>query len=185
MDVRFPPKKLPYSIAGSSPAIPTTMNFSTPSKYRKIKKTEFRLDKALGYIYFIDKKHPLRCGRSGYVWLHRHVLSVKLNRWLTSKEQVHHIDGNKTNNSLNNLVSLNPSEHTIIHHGEKKVKSCQECGTITTNKKFCSYKCLRTSQRKITAPSRRKARKMVKVHTIAKIARTFNVSWHTIKKWIK
>ena len=38
-----------------------------------------------------------------------------LGRYLTKDEHVHHIDLDPTNNSPNNLVVLNPSEHGRLH----------------------------------------------------------------------
>ena len=52
---------------------------------------------------------------------HRFVLEQKLRRVLNPKEHVHHIDGNKLNNNLNNLYLTNNSEHRLIHIGMEKV----------------------------------------------------------------
>ena len=68
-----------------------------------------------GYKCFYDKEHPLAT-TDGRVFYHRHLMSMKLNRWVTNKEEVHHIDGNRENNSLDNLQLLTKSEHSKIHN---------------------------------------------------------------------
>lgn len=45
---------------------------------------------------------------------------MKIGRELSSGEQVHHIDGNHTNNSADNLMVVTKSEHMKIHAGMKR-----------------------------------------------------------------
>lgn len=52
---------------------------------------------------------------------HRRILEKYLERQLTPEESVHHIDGNKLNNKINNLFITSKSEHQKIHH------SLEEC----------------------------------------------------------
>lgn len=47
--------------------------------------------------------------------------------------QIHHIDGNKTNNDISNLLLVTPLEHKRYHQGCKKIdgewyKPCKVCG---------------------------------------------------------
>ena len=46
---------------------------------------------------------------------HRYVMEKHLKRQLRSDEHVHHKDGDKTNNALNNLEVLDCSEHQRLH----------------------------------------------------------------------
>ena len=65
--------------------------------------------------------------RNNYVKLkqrhmHRAVMEEVLGRRLTSKEIVHHIDGDKWNNSPDNLQVMTQSEHIRLHlHTERKL----------------------------------------------------------------
>ena len=70
---------------------------------------------------------------------------------------VHHIDGNKKNNSLENLQIMSRSEHCKLHgfgtkirpsesfapdkYGKAICKKCGSCKPITQFKKDISYKC--------------------------------------------
>lgn len=58
--------------------------------------------------------HP-RADNSGYVMEHRLVAEERLGRFLEPNEIVHHKDGNKTNNSPENLEVLTRSEHVQKH----------------------------------------------------------------------
>lgn len=54
---------------------------------------------------------------------HRYVMEEFLGRELTSEENVHHIDLDKQNNNLNNLIVCNNSEHSKYHFGTWKLIS--------------------------------------------------------------
>lgn len=60
---------------------------------------------------------------------HRYLMEQHLGRKLTRKEVVHHINGNKLDNRLENLVVMNISEHTTLHKTKlPKTKICVVCG---------------------------------------------------------
>lgn len=50
--------------------------------------------------------------------LHRYVMECFLGRKLESSEIVHHIDGNKFNNNIENLEILSRSEHLKKHYNQ-------------------------------------------------------------------
>lgn len=60
----------------------------------------------------------------------KYIVEIKLNRYLTEMETVHHIDGNPLNNDLSNLTIINRHEHikldAIKRIGKELV--CQWCG---------------------------------------------------------
>ena len=69
-----------------------------------------------GYILIHKPKHPF-CNKSNYVYEHRLVMEKHLGRYLKSTEIVHHIDRNRQNNRLSNLLLFpNQSAHIKFHH---------------------------------------------------------------------
>ena len=119
--------------------------------YREISLSEVKLDKTLGYQYFIDKKHPLASKEVHRVYYHRHLASIYiLNRWVAANEAVHHIDNNKSNNSIDNLQVMSNSEHAKIHHAAMEQVSlicpiCTKKFSVSINqsiiRKSCSTVC--------------------------------------------
>lgn len=85
-----------------------------------------RPHKVLKYMYFCDKSHPL-ASEAGIVYYHRHVASEKLGRWVTEDEHVHHIDGNRQNNTPENLEVLTEAEHHAKHRPPREDKVCPVC----------------------------------------------------------
>jgi hypothetical protein len=73
-----------------------------------------RLQDYLGYIRILFHGHP-KADKSGYVKEHILVLERKIGRNLLSNEQVHHINGIKSDNSSENLELYNKSEHMRLH----------------------------------------------------------------------
>lgn len=74
-----------------------------------------------GYRLIRYPSHPMADSR-GYVYEHRLVAAQKIGRLLEPSEIVHHIDGNKLNNSPDNL-SIEPSRayHAAKHRTNKVI----------------------------------------------------------------
>lgn len=68
-----------------------------------------------GYIEIYKPEHP-NANVKGYIREHRYVMSEMVGRPLTEEEDVHHINGVKTDNRPENLQLLLKSEHTKLHH---------------------------------------------------------------------
>ena len=70
---------------------------------------------AKGYFWILNHDHP-RCTPRGYVkraWL---VMEEKLGRYLKPGEIVHHIDGDKLNDDLENLMVTDRRRHARHHN---------------------------------------------------------------------
>jgi hypothetical protein len=72
-----------------------------------------------------------------------------LGRKLGRKEHIHHLDGNRLNNDISNLVLLSDSEHHKLHPSPRATgyfKKCIICGkqiytTPSDDVQFCSLPC--------------------------------------------
>lgn len=106
-----------------------------------------------GYIRFYDPQHPLS-DSAGVVYLHRHVASIKLQRWLTERDVVHHINGKKDDNREGNLIVMQSTQHSKIHRREqgqevfpRECAFCKKTFKPKANKtKYCSVKCFNMSR---------------------------------------
>jgi hypothetical protein len=71
--------------------------------------------KSGSYILVHSPKHPCR-NSSGYVMEHRLIMEKKIGRFLTKKEVIHHLDHNKSNNSLDNLFLFESTNRHVAYH---------------------------------------------------------------------
>ena len=70
-----------------------------------------------------NKKNGLTVLSNGYVrhnktrkYLHRLLMERWLGRELKTEEHIHHVDGDKQNNSLRNLILIQRSDHVAMHN---------------------------------------------------------------------
>ena len=77
-----------------------------------------------GYIKQMVKDHPY-ADANGYVKQHRLVMETKLGRYLLSTEVVHHINGVKDDNRIENLFLTTRSAHNKMHIRTEKWRKTQ------------------------------------------------------------
>ena len=124
----------------------------TKQVINNIKKANFKTGKSIinGYIVL----NPIRGVRKA-IKEHRLVMEKHIGRKLLRTEHIHHVDGNKENNHIDNLLLVSPKQHTIIHNNkqDKKWKQqknkeiiCKNCKSTKIIKgwmknKYCSREC--------------------------------------------
>ena len=66
--------------------------------------------------------HIWRSGRRFPYKSHRFVMEQHIGRLLEPWEQIHHLNGNKTNNRIENLEILNPGIHSQVSNAKKEMQ---------------------------------------------------------------
>jgi hypothetical protein len=137
----------------------------------------------------------------GYVYEHRYLLEVELGRPLLSYEVVHHLDGSRDNNRLENLIVLSEPHHLRLHmwlsqiNPEQPVTElhyCPECSTLLQGaQKFtCSSKCNAKRQARIRyphrlKPSKEELQKDIESMSWTSIGKKYSISDNGARKWAK
>jgi len=71
----------------------------------------------------VVKKSGDSLSRCEYVLEHRKIFNELMGGALTGNEVVHHLDHNRQNNHINNLMVLSPSNHGRIHKRHRQGNS--------------------------------------------------------------
>jgi len=101
----------------------------------RIKKSYEKKHKSNGY-FMIYKPNNHKANYLGYVAEHIFLMEKKLNRKLKKGEVVHHINGIKEDNRIENLKLMTSSEHSHLHNPRNPLKygnhlkNYCECGQL-------------------------------------------------------
>jgi hypothetical protein len=92
---------------------------------------------SLGYIYLYNHNHPKK-DKNGYIPESHSAMERHLGRYLQDEEVVHHINGIKNDNRIENLLLFkNQSEHRRFHI-KHFICSVKNCGKKHSAKGLCS-----------------------------------------------
>ena len=124
---------------------------------------------------------------NGYVYEHRYVMECAIGRPLTKEENVHHKDGNKLNNDINNLELTTRAEHVHKHYGYQQYATCQICGKkLSSSRPKLCRECFEYQKRKVKVrPPKEKLLKMISESSVCAVARKYGVTDNAIRKWLK
>jgi len=88
-----------------------------------------RIKTKQGYIKVFEPNHPMAWD-NGYVFEHRKI-AYDAGKLEKREDEIHHINGNKTDNRIENLKAISKSKHTSLEHrGKRKIRK---------NSKPCNY----------------------------------------------
>lgn len=142
-------------------------------------------------------------------WMYEHIyLGEKIiGRPLTGKEVVHHLDGNRSNNRIENLLVLERSQHKKLHEwldrgapfneseGMNRVNSvdskvnrfCKMCSVTlqAKQKEYCSTECAGHDRQKVERPSKEELRILIQNNSWSALGRIFGISDNAVRKWAK
>ena len=94
-------------------------NFCSKSCFYSFPREHGKIITERGYVLIHRPLHPkLVAGK--YVYEHRLVIENVLGRYLTKDEDVHHINGNRSDNRIENLELLTSTEHSLMHSNKRK-----------------------------------------------------------------
>lgn len=109
-----------------------------------------------GYFYVYRPDHPNR-SPMGMVRRHHIVWWLETGEVIQPGEALHHIDGDKTNDKLDNLQKMSHGDHTRLHSSKPEIEcTCNICGDIFYTPQFrinqgrgkvCSQECWQSFKR--------------------------------------
>jgi 5-methylcytosine-specific restriction endonuclease McrA len=168
----------------------------------KGKKTDSKRRTALDYIESGDivQSHWLRIKLIQDGIKEHKCENCKLIDWLGEKIslELHHIDGNRFNNQLDNLQILCPNCHSITdnYSGKKNIKEVKikkpkpktkkcDCGNLISDKAITCLDCKFEKSKKVNRPDYNILINDVSILNYTGTGQKYGVSGNAIRKWIK
>lgn len=155
------------------------------------------------YLLYYNPTHH-RANKDGYVRIHLVQAEKKIGRLLKDGEVVHHLDKNKHNNELDNLIVFRSNaDHSAFHKGVRAIKCedgiwecpdkgkkiCPVCNKKEIKKTYgLCLECLKKEKLKSyldRIPDRDKLKNEIYNNSFDEIGRKYNVTANAIKKWCK
>lgn len=143
----------------------------------------------------------------GYVYEHIYVVEKSLGRPLDKTECVHHLDCNRSNNNLNNLLVILRSEHGKLHAWldrcdsigkpvdanrmnsvNSEVPRCKVCELTLQGSQlvYCSTECQAKGYTKINKPTKEElVLAMSEERSWLALGRRYSVSDNAVRKWAR
>lgn len=170
------------------------MPADSPIDYFALDIKALRLTEMNGYLYFYKPRHPL-AAENGMVSLQRHIMSVQLKRWLTSKEIVVFANGNQHDTRPDNLMVMSRAQvmKLNINHPPKVELICSnprcrnsftESPAHAQRRQYCSTECAKTCMQKFEI-SAQELEQLVWEMPTQQVAKLFGVSDKAIEKRCK
>lgn len=145
-----------------------------------------------GYLHFYCTGHPL-ARQNGYVALQRHVMSIRLGRWMDADEKVLFLNGDRTDIRPENLALVTAVELRARTLGEPTMPAsltCQRCGkpfeapASDADRKYCSTSCAARASRRFEVTPEELERLAWEMPT-TEVAALFGVSDKAVEKRCK
>lgn len=165
-----------------------------------------------GYRLVLLPNHP-RAMKSrnwkGYVYEHIVIAEESIKRPMKDNEVVHHLNGDRGDNRVRNLLVLDKSQHGRLHAwinsgaigletfnkyrmNSKKAKYnepayCKICSKLLQDDraKFCSMDCKGISSRVVERPTKNQLIQDINNMSFVKIGKKYGVSDNAVRKWAK
>lgn len=114
-------RRLGQSMKGTKRTAEVRNKISISKRGKMLKQSKYggHCKDRYGYVYVYCPSHP-NCSADGYVMEHRLAVESQIGRYLNKDEVVHHINKNKKDNRIENLMILTRSEHATLHGHERK-----------------------------------------------------------------
>ena len=175
-------------------------------KYNKDNNNEYSNYTFSGKYLVIQRPSHHLARKDGYVYIHQLQAEKKIGRKLNKGECVHHINENKYDNDINNLMVFHSnSDHTAYHNGnyiyeidgvwfanKRTIKInnysqriCPICGKeLMDNKAKMCKKCY-LKERAKNIPSKTTLEDLIVEKSVTEIGKIYSVADNTVRKWCK